>query len=457
LSSDPYADGRVDRAEDPPPRISTEVPPGTGRTLAFVAGGLAVCLAIGFGVAFAVRHHREADAQRQADESHDAKDAVDVVAVRTTARHYPLTLPGQTAGWEQSTLYPRVDGYVGKWLANLGDRVKAGQVLATIETPDLDQQLTAARAKAGASAAQVQVAEADAAFAKQTYARWRDSPRGVVSEQEREETKSKADAAAAQLTRARAQAQLDEADVARYSALEGFRQVTAPYDGTITGRTINLGNLVSAGTSGNARPLYTMAQMDPIRVMVDVPQKAAAETEVGLRATVTADAFPGRRFAGTVAFTGRSVDPQTRTEQVEVDVPNPDLTLVPGMYVQVTFELDQHGLLEVPAAAILYRPDGLRVAVVGSGGRVQFRRVTIAQDDGDVVELASGVEAGDKVALNISSAIRPGQEVTAVDAEQDRPPPPATAQAVLGQTVEPAPAPANTAPTNRPAGGVGGD
>ena len=451
-------------------RVSTDFAPRTARLLAFTAVAVGVVLIAAFSVGYAVHRHTELAAADEAKTTSDARSTVDVVTVRPTLQSYPLTLPGQTAGWEQSTLYPRVDGYVGKWLANLGDRVKAGQVLATIETPDLDQQLLAARAKAGASAAQVQVAEADATFAKQTYARWRDSPKGVVSDQEREETRSKADSAAAQLTRAKAQAQLDEADVARYSAMENFRQVTAPYDGVITGRTINLGNLVSAGTSGNARPLYTMAQMDPIRVTVDVPQKAAGDAVVGIAATVTADEFPGRTFAGKVAFTGRSVDAQTRTEQVEVDLPNPDLTLVPGMYVQVTFELNQKALLQVPAAAILFRPGGLQVAVVGPDDKVRYRPIVVARDDGETLELASGVDPGDRVALNISTAIAPGEQVRTVDDDKDFPATPAPAPAPTPSPTEqasakpsdpaharePTPVPANRAPVNRPAGGTGG-
>ena len=473
--------GRPEAATDHG-RISTDVAPGTGRALAVAAAALAAVLVVGFGVAFAVHHRGEADARRRADDATDAREAVDVVSVRATPSRYPLTLPGQTAGLDQSPLYARVDGYVARWLVDIGDRVRQGQVLATIDAPEVDQQLAAARAKAAASDAQVDVAQSNESIAKLTYDRWRDSPKGVVSEQEREEKQATYVAAKAHVAEAKAQALLDRADVARYSALESFRQVTAPYDGVITTRTVDIGDLVTAGSSANTRPLYTMARYDTIRCFVDVPQKAAAQTTVGLAAHATSDQTGDRVFAGRVARSAMSIDPQTRTERVEVDVPNPDLALVPGMYVQVTFDLVQHGLLQVPAAAILYRPDGLQVAVVAAGGTVDFRPVTIAKDDGDTVELAGGVRAGDKVALNISSAVTPGQVVTAVDDDQDHPMPPppaevpapteqtagppggarppspvkAPVQAVPG-TVEPAAVPANTAPLNRAAGGVGGD
>jgi RND family efflux transporter MFP subunit len=276
----------------------------------------------------------------------------------------------------------------------------------------MDQQLYAAKAKAAASAAQVTVAESSVSIAKLTYDRWKDSPKGVVSEQEREEKKATFEEANARLTAAKAQQQLDEADVGRYSAMEEFKKVTAPYDGVITARHVDVGDLVSAGSSANTSSLYSIAQSNVIRVFVDVPQKAAADMIVGLGAQATSDQFPDRLFRGKVARSAMSIDPQTRTQRTELDIPNPDLALVPGMYVQVTFQLNQRGLLEVPAAAILFRSAGLQVAVVGDDGKVDFRPVTVAKDNGDTVILASGVKAGDRVALNISSAVTPGSDVT---------------------------------------------
>ena len=385
-------------------------------------------LGIGFAVGLVVHSHREAAARQASSDASDATPAVDVVTVRATDRTYPLALPGQTAGWDQSPLYARVDGYVGTWAADIGDPVKAGQVLATIDTPDLDQQSAAARAKAAASDAQVAVAQSNESIAQLTYDRWRDSPRGVVSEQEREEKQANYAAAKAHLAEARAQAQLDQAEVSRYAALESFRQVTAPYAGIVTARNVDIGDLVTAGSSSATRPLYSVARVDWIRTFVDVPQKAAADMVVGLEATATSDQFPGRAFRGKIARSSRSIDPQSRTQRTEVDIPNPDGTLLPGMYVQVTFQLNQRGLLQVPAAAILFKPGGLQVAVVDAQNRVDFAPVTVAKDDGDTVELASGVAPNDRVALNISNDVAPGQQVTAVDVDKEHPaaaPPPA--------------------------------
>lgn len=393
-------------------RVSTASAPGTERTLKLAVVGLAAVLLLAFVVAFVVRQHHESVARGLAEERASFRPVVEVVTVEPAVRNYPLQLPGQTSGFYQSTIYSRVDGYVGSWAADIGDQVKQGQALAQIDTPEMDQQLNAARAKAAASAAQAAVAESGVSIAKLTYDRWRDSPKGVVSEQEREEKKAGYEEALARLTAAQAQTRLDEAEVGRYEAMEAFKTVTAPYDGIITARRLDVGDLVSAGSSANTDSLYSIAQSNVIRVFVDVPQKVAADMIVGLGADVTSNQFPGRVFKGKLARTAMSMDPKTRTQLTEVDVPNPDMALVPGMYVEVTFQLNQSGLLQVPAAALLFRTAGLQVGVVDTSGRIIIRPVSVAKDNGDTVVLASGVAIGDKVALNLSSAVTNGQMVT---------------------------------------------
>lgn len=402
-------------------RISTDFHPRTGRFLVLGIGVLVVVLGIGFVVADLVRHHDEKAADHQASTAAAGKVTVDVVTVRHAPSNYPLTLPGETAGWYQSTIYARVDGYVGSWSADIGDRVKQGQVLALIDTPDLDQQLSGARDKATASEAQVRAVQSDVSIAKLTYDRWHNSPPGIVSEQEREDKKAAYDSAVAHLAEAQAQAKLDEDVVGRYDAMEDFKKVTAPYDGVITARRIDIGDLISAGSSSNTSPLYSIAQSNVIRVFVDVPQKAAAAMVVGLSAHATCSQIRGRIFRGKVTRSSMSLDPATRTQRTEVDIPNADLSLMPGLYVQVTFELNQQDLVEVPAAAILFRPAGLEVARVDGDNKVEFRRVTVAKDDGEIVELTSGVNAGDRVALNLSSAVSPGEQVNTDNRDQEFP------------------------------------
>jgi RND family efflux transporter MFP subunit len=261
----------------------------------------------------------------------------------------------------------------------------------------------------------VGVAQANAAFAKSTYERWRDSPKGVVSEQEREEKKAEYNSGEAQLQAAQAKVSADQADVDRLKALESYKQVTVPFDGMITARRIDIGDLVTAGSASSTTSLYTMAQIDKIRVFVDVPQQASAGMVVGVPADAVANEYPGRKFHGKIARTSNAIDPATRTLRVEVDINNADGALLSGMYVEVTFNIPHGELLQVPASALLFRASGPQVAVVGPDDTVNFRNVDIAIDDGDFVQLRSGVSAGEKVALNLSSEISDGEKVTATD------------------------------------------
>ena len=225
--------------------------------------------------------------------------------------------------------------------------------------------------------------------------------------------------AVARLAAARARVNLDQADVDRLTALEKFKQVTAPYAGTIIQRRIDIGDLVTAGSAGRSSPLFRMAQNDPIRVFVNVPQSAASELmKPGVPAKISVKDIRDRPFEGRITRTAEAVDPEARTLRVEVDIPNPDGVLVPGLYVQASFQLAGDGLLQVPAAALMFRSGGPQVAVVGADGAVSFRNVTIGRDDGSVVELATGVAKGEKVVLNISSQIAEGDkvEVTGVEA-----------------------------------------
>jgi RND family efflux transporter MFP subunit len=341
-----------------------------------------------------------------------APTVVEVTLVRPVANGSGLTLPGETHAWYESTIYARVTGYVAKWNVDIGDHVSKGQVLAEIETPELDAQLAAAQAKLKATQADVRVSEAQAEFARTTYARWNDAPKGVVSEQEREDKKAEFNSAVARLAAARAHVALDQADVDRYEAFEKFKRVTAPYDGTIIERRIDIGNLVTAGSSSGTMPLYRMAQDDPMRVWVDVPQAAAGDLmKPGVPVAIVTNQVPSRRFEGRIARTAQAVNPQARTFRVEIDVPNSNGALVSGMYVQAAFTLPADGLLQVPAAALSFRTAGPQVAVVGPDGCVHLRSVGIARDDGRTVLLATGVAPGEKVVLNLSSQVTEGQKV----------------------------------------------
>jgi RND family efflux transporter MFP subunit len=374
--------------------------------------GVLATLALAFLLVFANRLRAEHALAGETLALAAQRPSVDVAEVHDSGSSSQMILPGETAAWYESTIYARVSGYVAHWFVDIGDPVTAGETLATIETPELDAQLAAAQAKLQVAQAQIRVNAAAAEFAHTTYVRWRDSPKGVVSDQERENKKAEDAAAVAQLQAARAQVRLDQAEVTGLLALTRFKKVSAPYAGTITQRQIDIGDLVTAGSSNSTTPLFRMTQQDPMRVMVDVPQNLSGDLmKVGVPAQIFTTAAGSAALQGAVTRTSEAIDPKTRTFRTEIDVQNHDGRLVPGEYVKVGFALSNAGLHRVPAAALVFRSGGEQVAAVTAQGQVQFRPVTIARDDGDTVELSSGVSAGDRLVLNLSSRITDGEQV----------------------------------------------
>ena len=398
--------------------VSTDIHPGTGRALKLGAGIAAGVLTFSFCVVMLIRLVEAHSLKKGADAAYSAAPPVDVITARPASLGQDLVLPGQTAAWYETTIYARVSGYVAKWMVDIGDHVKKGQILAIIETPELDAELSAARAQLKASEAQVSARRAEAEFSKTTNERWRDSPKGVVSDQERESKKADYESANARLFAADAQVALDKSKVDQYTALAQFKQVMAPFDGTITERKIDIGNLVAAGSGSTTTPLYRMAQTDPLRVFVDVPQSSAIELmKPGVPAEIRATGPSGGVFTGAITRSAESLNAQARTMRVEVDMPNADHALLPGTYVNVAFRLQPRGLVEVPAAALIFRPKATQVARVDANSRIDFQDVTIARDNGSLVELGSGVKPGDRLVLNISSQIAAGQSVTPTDSD----------------------------------------
>jgi RND family efflux transporter MFP subunit len=408
---------------------SARFDPQTGRRLKRVAKIVAMVFGIAFLLVSIDRLIKAHGVARATREAAAAPPLVEVITAQPVGTLQRLVLPGYTAAWHASTIYARVDGYVDKWFVDIGDHVHAGQVLALIETPDLDAELAAARAQLKADEATVLARRAETEFARTTYVRWRDSPQGVVSEQEREEKKAAYDSSVARQRSAEADAVLAQARIDKYQAMTQFKKVTAPYDGVITVRDIDIGNLVTAGSTAATTPLYVMTQNDPIRIFVDAPQGVAEELINGnTPVQVQTSAGVLRDYSGNVARTSQALNPQARTLRVEVDIPNSKAEFVPGMYLKVGFGLPPRGLIQVPAAALVFRASGPQVARVDSAGTISFRDVTIGRDDGSVVELSSGVAPGDRLVLNVSSQIEPGERVRAQNIPAAKPAPLASAE-----------------------------
>lgn len=402
----------VDRPAAESAHVPVNAAPNTGRRLVIGLVILTIALVIGF----LLRYHANAAAEEaltsQTTREAEAPAPVDVVRVSTSSPIHPLVLPGEARAWYESAIYARVSGYLGSWHADIGDKVNKGEVLALIDTPELDDQLKAAEAKVAAAKSEVAVAQSNEAFAESTYDRWRDSQKGVVSDQEREQKKADYLAAVAHLKAADSQVQLDQSEVNRLTDLTNFKKVVAPYDGVITARRTDIGDLVTAGSNSGNTLLYEIAQSAKIRVYVDVPQSASIDVKDGTNAQVLASEYPGRVFEGTVARNSQAIDPVAKTLRVEVDVDNPDLTVKPGMYLEVRFSTTETTPpLQIPASALSFRSEGPEVAVVGKDGVVEFHPVTIAHDMGGTVEIGSGLSDGDLVALNISNQIANGDKV----------------------------------------------
>ncbi|MFL6696487.1 MAG: efflux RND transporter periplasmic adaptor subunit [Vitreoscilla sp.] len=317
-----------------------------------------------------------------------------------------VALPGTLQGAVQAPIAARAAGYVKRWNKDIGSRVDKGEVLAEIEAPELDQQVSQAQAARDQTASTV-------ALAQSTVDRW-DALRkkDVVSQQDLDERR-------AALVQARANLAAADANLQRLRQLESFKRVTAPFAGIITKRNIDVGDLID--TSG--KPLFLLSQTDPLRVYVNVPQSYANLVRTGQGVIVTQAELQNQQFKGLVTRTSGSIDASTRTMQVEVSLPNKDGALLPGAYVQVALPLSASAALSVPSNALLFRGEGTRVAVIDAQGKVKLHPVTLGRNSGTTVEVTSGLQATDRLVLNPPDSLVDGDVVTT------QPPPTAKAPA----------------------------
>jgi RND family efflux transporter MFP subunit len=311
-----------------------------------------------------------------------------------------LTLPGNTQAYVDTPIYSRTNGYLKKWFFDIGAHVRKGQLMATIETPELDQQLQVAEAD-------LKAAQANENLAKITSARYQNLLKSnSVSKQETDEAIGGAEAKEAAM-------EASMAGVRRLQQLQGFERVYAPFSGVVTQRNTDIGDLITGGTgSGSAASsLFHLAAVDELRVFVSVPEIYSSLVRDGSTATLTLDEYPGQVFHGIIARNSNTIDPQTRTLNVEVDVPNPGGKLLPGAYVKVHFNIPSSGNdLTLPSNTIIFRAHGTEVGVVRNG-KVLLTPITIAADHGATVEIGSGVDRSDAVILDPSDSLSTGEAV----------------------------------------------
>jgi RND family efflux transporter MFP subunit len=337
---------------------------------------------------------------------------VAVVRAERSTGSSSLALPGSVEPLQETGVYARANGYVRKWLFDIGARVKKGEVMAELEVPDIDEELRQAQAAANQTHAQIRQAQTQLELAKITNARYSAlGPSGVVTQQEVDQYRAGYDAQQANVLAAEAAHGSALANVQRLRDLKGFGVIVAPFDGVVTARTAEIGQLVTAGT-GSGQPLFKVAEVDTVRVFVNVPQLYAGGIAVGMDAPSTIREIAGRTFAGKVARTAHELDVATRTLLTEVDIPNADESLVAGMYAQVSFRLTgQSRLLLVPATAVLIDALGTRVAVVREGA-LSWKKVEIESDLGDRLAISTGLAEGDVVVAAPSDRLVEGMRIS---------------------------------------------
>jgi RND family efflux transporter MFP subunit len=366
----------------------------------FIVVGV-VCILVLGGIVIMVMRGFQASALAASTELH-ARQYVTTITPTAGGGGLPLTLPGTLQGIIEATVYARSNGYILRWIKDIGSSVKKGELLAEITAPEINQELSQALA------AQQQAASSEA-LAKSSAARWKSlREKDAVTQQDLDERQSAYLQAQANLSAA-------EANVARLRDLEGFNRVVAPFDGVVTSRNIDVGDLVDAGNGGVGKALFTIVQIDPLRLYVYVPQVYAQQVRVGDVVSVSLAEHQGKEYQGNIARTARAIDTSTRTMQVEIRVPNPNDSLIAGAYVQVKLPIKQDGAaLQVPINVLLFRPDGPRVATVDAGGRVRLSAVTLGTDFGSSVAVTSGLHADDRIILNPADSLIDGDVVTLV-------------------------------------------
>jgi RND family efflux transporter MFP subunit len=355
------------------------------------------------------RRHAEKSLAASTAEAASDVPRVEVIHPRIDSNVRTLTLPGNIQALEATAVYARANGYVRRWLVDIGDHVTDGQLLAEIDTPDLDQQLQQARATLGQMKASLEQAAANQKYAAVTAQRYETlAEQHFVSRQDVDQTRAQADVGLANVHAADSAILAQTANVHQLEQLKSFGRVTAPFAGTITQRNIDRGTLVTPG-SASEKPLYMIAISNPLRVVVKVPQPFSAGIVVGAAVTVQARQYPGREFPGKLRRTAGALDPASRTLDVEAEVANDKGELFPGAYADITFPVGlAHGIAVIPVSALVVDAQGTRVATVNGDARVHFIPVQVGRDQGLEVETVDGLGGTESVIASPTSDLVEG-------------------------------------------------
>lgn len=396
---------RLDETEErdlpaQPPRFEATPTAGPSRglspvTLIVVA---VLCAALGAMIMSGIKVRAANLAVLTRDTDQAAVPVVNVVHPQPGAARQEIVLPGTAQAFTDSPIYARTNGYLKRWHFDIGARVKKGDLLAEIETPELDQQLQQARADLSTTVANYHLAQT-------TADRWQ------VLLKTNSVSKQEADQTMANMVAQKAAVDAQTANVHRLEQLQSFEKVYAPFDGVITARNTDIGALIDAGAAGQSHELFHLADISTMRVFVAVPEIYAAAARPGAHALLTLDEYPGRKFSGTLTRDTRAIDPASRTLLVEVDIENHDGLVLPGAYVSLHLSLPGPvRSVTIPSDTLLFRKEGLNVVVVRDGHAV-LTPIAIGRDYGDHVEVLSGLKPGDPVILDPSDSLLSGDAV----------------------------------------------
>ncbi|MGD0988960.1 MAG: efflux RND transporter periplasmic adaptor subunit [Candidatus Sulfotelmatobacter sp.] len=374
-----------------------ELPPAPPRKALTIVGVLLLILLAAGAITMLSRASHDRALAKETER--ETVPTVAVVKPLAEKQDEELVLPGSLLAYEESPIYARTSGYLVKWYKDMGSRIKKGELLAKIDTPEVDQELDQTRA-----ARQQIVAQLD--LAKISADRWEALRKtDSVSAQEADQQSSGYKQAQANLAAA-------DANVRRLEQLEGFKDVYAPFDGMLTRRNVDPGALINAGAGAAGRELFDLARVDPLRVFTSVPQAYAPFIKVGGKTVITLQEFPGEKFVATIARTAESIDPNTRTLLTEVDVPNKNGRLLPGSFGEVHFAVGNNvNKVTVPVNTMLFRSQGPQVAVVGADNKIQLRPINIGRDYGTSLEILGGVSPDDQIVVNPPDSLENGQQV----------------------------------------------
>jgi RND family efflux transporter MFP subunit len=363
--------------------------------------GFVTLMALMFLAGFLPRAHRRAALATETDQLANQKPAVQVIKAKALPPAGELTLPGTVQPIQETTIYARTSGYLLRWDVDIGDAVRQGQLLAEIDTPEVNDQLRSAQATMGELKAALDQGKTQLELAKVELKRTQDlAASGFSSQQERDQREATMHVAEANIRAAQAKIASQEAEIARLAQLKSFSRVLAPFPGVITYRNTEVGSLVNSG-AGAGQALFKLAKSDIVRVFVNVPQISAPSVQVGQTADVTVREYPGRPFKATVTRTSKSLDAMSHTLLTELQIKNQDGTLLPGMFAQVKLGVERSApQLVVPANALLNGEAGTQVAIVTGGDHIHLVSVQLGEDYGTEVGILTGLNGDEQIVIN---------------------------------------------------------